>query len=249
MRTNYKDYVPTTELRKYNMINNADGTVSLRDVTTYEQEGDRLSAGVLNELSQNANWQLTHAKSSTTHTLTGLSGAAGTLSCVFTASADYMKGDTFTVDGESYTVKQQNGEEAGDKLFAAGAVVSCIIDTAGKTVNFKSGGGGKGGLTKYATGTVSTTTASSSAKCKGTITDLAFEPQVLVLVGKSNGVKGGTVILYNGTTSIFSLGAAGTYIEESDRGLEITFNGNSISFTATLVQSGTTPTVTYKVYG
>jgi len=85
---------------------------------------------------------LTYAKSSTTHALTGLSGAAGTLSCVFTATADYAKGDTFTVDGESYTVKQQNGEEADDGLFVTGAKVGVIIDTQEKSVNFKSGGGG-----------------------------------------------------------------------------------------------------------
>lgn len=125
---------------------------------------------------------LTYGKAGTNHTLSGLSGAAGTLSCVFTASADYAKGDTFTVDGESYTVKQQNGEEAGDKLFAAGAVVSCIIDTAGKTVNFKSGGGG--GI-KMASGTA------TGSNNNLTVAGLDFEPtRIEITVTKSPSTTG-----------------------------------------------------------
>lgn len=134
------------------------------------------------DMALNGIYQLTYAKSSTTHTLSGLSGAAGTLSCVFTASADYAKGDTFTVDGENYTVKQQNGEEAGDKLFAAGAVVSCIIDTAGKTVNFKSGGGGG---VKVASGTA------TGSNNNLTVAGLDFEPtRIEITVTKSPSTTG-----------------------------------------------------------
>ena len=86
---------------------------------------------------------LAHAKSETTHALTGLSGVSGTVSCVFTATAAYAAGDTFTVDGTAYTIQLSNGEEAEDNLFVAGASVPVVVDTAGKKVNFKAAGGQK----------------------------------------------------------------------------------------------------------
>lgn len=87
--------------------------------------------------------KLTHTKSGTTHALTGLSGVSGTVSCVFTATAAYAAGDTFTVDGVAYTIQLSNGEEAGDNLFVSGASVPVVVDTAGKKVNFKAAGGQK----------------------------------------------------------------------------------------------------------
>lgn len=80
-------------------------------------------------------------KSGTVFQLTGLSGKSGVFACMFSAPAAYSAGNTFTVDGVSYTLKLQNGETAESNLFASGVLVSCIIDTAGKTVNFKAGGG------------------------------------------------------------------------------------------------------------
>ena len=62
LKTNYKDYQfqEGETLRKYQQISNDDGTISLRDVTSYQQEGDRFSASDINstnakvnELSQN----------------------------------------------------------------------------------------------------------------------------------------------------------------------------------------------------
>ena len=88
---------------------------------------------------------LTHVRSSATkvHTLSGLGSVTGVVSCQFKATADYTAGDTFRVNGATYAVKLQNGEDAEDNLFVSGALVSCIIDTAGKTVNFKAAGGRK----------------------------------------------------------------------------------------------------------
>ena len=85
---------------------------------------------------------LVHQKSGTTHALTGLSGAGGMVSCQFKAAAAFSAGDTFTVDGTPYAVKLTNGEAAEDNLFVSGAAVSCIVDAAGKTVNFKAAGSG-----------------------------------------------------------------------------------------------------------
>ena len=87
--------------------------------------------------------QLSYTKSGTTHQLTGLSGVSGTVSAVFTATAAYAAGDTFTVDGTAYTIQLSNGEEAEDNLFVAGASVPVVVDTAGKKVNFKAAGGQK----------------------------------------------------------------------------------------------------------
>ena len=85
--------------------------------------------------------QLTHSKSGTTHALTGLSGVSGTVSCVFKATAAYAAGDTITVDGTAYAIQLSNGEAAEDNLFVSGVSVPVVIDTAGKKVNFKAGGG------------------------------------------------------------------------------------------------------------
>ena len=125
------------------MTDNPNGTVSLTDVTEYTQEGDKFSAGILNELSQNANWPLTHSKSGTTHYLTGLSGVSGTVSCVFKATAAFNAGDSIRVDNTGYTIQLSNGEAAEDNLFVSGASVPVVIDTAGKKVNFKAAGGVK----------------------------------------------------------------------------------------------------------
>ncbi len=86
--------------------------------------------------------RLVHEKSGTTHALTGLTGVTGTVSCVFTASAAFAAGDTFTIDGTPYTIQLSNGETAEDNLFVSGAAVSIIVDTGAKKVNFKSAGGG-----------------------------------------------------------------------------------------------------------
>lgn len=83
---------------------------------------------------------LTHTKSGTVHRLTGLGDRSGFISVVFKASANFVEGDTFTVDGVTYTAKLQNGEIPEDDLFVSGTIVPCIIDTDGKTVNFKNAG-------------------------------------------------------------------------------------------------------------
>lgn len=53
LRTDYKDDVLDTEIneeRKYEMIENSDGTVSLKDVTEYLQLGDIFGAEILNQI-------------------------------------------------------------------------------------------------------------------------------------------------------------------------------------------------------
>jgi hypothetical protein len=120
------------------------------DTQLKNAQSHRESSGIHVTAAQKTKWDgyetvhtLTHAKTGTVHALTGLNGAAGILSCQFKATAGYNAAlDTLTVDGVSYTIKLSNGEKAEDNLFVSGAVVPCIVDTAGKTVNFKAGGGG-----------------------------------------------------------------------------------------------------------
>ena len=74
--------------------------------------------------------------------LTGLNGATGILSCQFKASNPYTTNSrNFSIDGVTYTPKLQNGETPDSDLFAANAIVSCVVDTSSRTINFKSGGG------------------------------------------------------------------------------------------------------------
>lgn len=48
LKTDYQNYIPSTDLRQYQLIENENGTVSLKDVTVYEQVGDLFSAGDMN---------------------------------------------------------------------------------------------------------------------------------------------------------------------------------------------------------
>lgn len=58
LKTTYKDDVLNTsanEKRKYNMITNEDGTVSLEDVTDYSQVGDSFGAADINATNEKVN--------------------------------------------------------------------------------------------------------------------------------------------------------------------------------------------------
>lgn len=55
LKTDYKDDIPKTENRRYQMIHNDDGTVSFVDVTEYTQVGDTFGAGDINETNESVN--------------------------------------------------------------------------------------------------------------------------------------------------------------------------------------------------
>lgn len=57
LKTDYKDYQfqEGETLRKYQQISNDDGTISLRDVTSYRQEGNRFSASDINSTNAKVN--------------------------------------------------------------------------------------------------------------------------------------------------------------------------------------------------
>lgn len=84
--------------------------------------------------------QLTHQKVGTVHQLSGFGGRTGIVSVVFKASAAFAEGDTFAIDGVTYAARMPDGEAVADNAFTAGAAVGAVLDTAGKTVNFKAAG-------------------------------------------------------------------------------------------------------------
>ena len=77
LKTNYKDDVLDTQVntkRRYNMIENADGTVSLEETTAYTQVGDTFGAMDIN---------------STNEAVNRATGALGGLNLVTMTQAEY----------------------------------------------------------------------------------------------------------------------------------------------------------------
>ena len=77
-----------------------------------------------------------HVKTGTNH---NLSGEGSNID--FLANADYLYGDTFTVNGVSVTACLQNGEPLPYKYFTSGNIVSGVR-LNGSKLNFKAAGGG-----------------------------------------------------------------------------------------------------------
>ena len=84
---------------------------------------------------------LTHQKSGTVHAFTGLGSRTGLVPCQFKATADYTAGDIATIDETAYTIVLTSDEAPEDGLFVYGRSVLVDVDTVGKTINFKAGGG------------------------------------------------------------------------------------------------------------
>ena len=143
---------------KVNGVEQVDGEITLTPADIGAAAAGDLTAhtgnsGIHVTAAQKSKWDgyetirtLTHSKSGTVHYLAYSGAVSGIISCVFTATADYMTGDTVVMAinnlSSLYQIQLTNGEAAEDNLFVSGAVVPCIVDTAGKTVNFKAGGGG-----------------------------------------------------------------------------------------------------------
>lgn len=84
---------------------------------------------------------LTHEKSGTVHTFTGLGERTGLVPCQFKSTDGYTEGDTATIDGESYTIVLTSADEPETDLFITGRSIIVDVDTESKTINFKAGGG------------------------------------------------------------------------------------------------------------
>lgn len=139
MATNIKNRVPTYPGRvKLLPVAGQADTYTMTRADEPTEPGTAVNKALLDAIGVHT---LDYAKSGTVHGLTGLNGAAGVIACQFKATAGFAAGDSVTVDGAAYTIQLSNGKAAKKDLFVSGSIVSCILDTVGKTVNFKAGGG------------------------------------------------------------------------------------------------------------
>ncbi|MFR1801088.1 MAG: hypothetical protein ACLSWS_03445 [Faecalispora jeddahensis] len=76
-----------------------------------------------------------HTKSGNIHNFSG-TGSNGKARI----TADFVEGDTFTVNGQSVTAKLQNGEQPTGEFFAEGCWVQFIYDADANQLNFSAGG-------------------------------------------------------------------------------------------------------------
>lgn len=168
-RNDYLDFTPSTPYKEYQISTLENGNSSIQDVTDYIQEGDKFTAALLNDLSQNAYWNVTMEIGTEPDTSIILSGGPtvleGIFPVVFKATASYS-GQTFKITSEettlSLTVKLPNGGDIPENLFSANAVVSAMIDCEAQTITFPgSSGSGGGGSSYYG---VSDTTAGTAEK-------------------------------------------------------------------------------------
>ena len=224
MATNIQNRVPTLPGRvTLTPVAGQQNTYDLVRADAPTQVGTPVNKALLDAIGMH---QLDYGKNGTVHALTGLNGASGLVSCLFTAAADYEADDTFTVDGTAYTIALQDGSDASDGLFVSGAVVSCVLDTVGKTVNFKA----SGGSLKYATGSQTaerTTVSSNSDYLFFHVTGLSFLPSMLYIQANESYVligidppDGSADLLFVNRSSITS---SNGWVVYQDGGFEVHF--------------------------
>lgn len=130
---NYND----TEIKK--SLENKVDKISGKGLSTNDYTDDeKQKVGAIDE---SRTYTMTHSKSGTMHTLSGLPTINGIYTAQFKATANYMQGDRFS----GYTAKPV-GEETTlpDKAFISGDLVSVVVDTASKKLGFKLGSKGGG---------------------------------------------------------------------------------------------------------
>lgn len=113
----FVDEIPPETGRKYN-ITTQDGESTIEDITIYEQEGTRFGSADVNAT---CILECNHTKSDTVHALTTQNTTTENLK--FIATADYVHGDTFTLNGTAITARMPDGNALSDGFFKMGAVV------------------------------------------------------------------------------------------------------------------------------
>lgn len=96
---------------------------------------------------------LTHTKAGTIHVFTGLGERTGLVPCQFKSTSGYTEGDTATIDGTAYTITLTGADAPETDLFVSGKSILIDVDTEGKLINFKAGGGLTNGKLALATAT------------------------------------------------------------------------------------------------
>lgn len=133
LKTDYKDdIIASGTTRKYTMINNSDGTISLTDATEYQQEGDNFGGRDINETNVAVN-RLNHV-AEVTLTAAGWAGASApytqSVAVVGVTAEDNPLLVSLLTDGASET-----DQKAYAKAFAC--ITSGTGTTSDGTVTFK----------------------------------------------------------------------------------------------------------------
>lgn len=109
---------------------------SVKDILGEDEAGNLLT--LINEHKANTDAHIityTHTKTGTVHNFVG-QGENGKAYI----TADFIVGDTFTVNGQSVIVKLQNGEQPTEDFFKENCWVQFIYDDSNKQLNFSAGG-------------------------------------------------------------------------------------------------------------
>lgn len=142
LKTDYKNYVPTEDMggkRRYRQVDNPDGTVSFDDATTYEVEGNKFGADDINQTNSVVNTimgagvEVTYEESTVK-----ITAPTGATMITFIAPSSFSASDKYTINGESVTITDLNGEPLDD-AWKQGSPVTLTLN--GNKAFFKSGGG------------------------------------------------------------------------------------------------------------
>lgn len=135
LSTSYVDDVLDTsksQLRKYNMIQNDDGTVSFIDATTYTTEGTSFGASDINATNTqvNTNTKAIHDKATINHASTSTTYGAGTTSKYGHCKTVNDLTTSSYVDGEALSAYQ--GAVLNKSLATTNSTVSSLSTTVSK---------------------------------------------------------------------------------------------------------------------
>lgn len=119
----YQDEIAPASGRVYEIVPIPNGNTSrIMDVTEYEQVGSEFHAEDVNAACL---LEADHAKSGTVHALT--TPNVDTQNIKFRATAAYVKGDTFTLNGTACSAQTISGRPLESGYFKAGAMVRCLL--------------------------------------------------------------------------------------------------------------------------
>lgn len=140
LKTDYKDYIPPSTGKKYQLVVDSSGLYSINDSTNYEQVGDKFGAADINATNEVVNGVTNGANSTATHSnsVVAITAPAGVNLISFYAPSDFSGDDTYTVNGSAVTLTDLNGNAIYDG-WKEGAPVQLILK--GTQAFFKSGGG------------------------------------------------------------------------------------------------------------
>ena len=129
----FVDEIPPETGRKYN-ITTVGGESTIEDLTVYEQVGTKFGSADVNAA---CILECNHAKAGTVHALTTENTTTENLK--FTAVADFVQGDTFTLNGIVMNALMPDGNALSGDFFKTGAVVFGFV--SGANIYFVGGGG------------------------------------------------------------------------------------------------------------